>query len=447
MSAISGAMPRAQTGFGEYFQRIRAFSKNARLYIIHIVGMDVIYGAWQVLFNLYLLQTFANGASFSLFGALYQITALQLIGARLVVGGVAGALGALPVGLLSDRIGRKYSFILGDYVGAIMALGNITTLNPVILLITPIFESIFGTLHQVSEAAFMAENSEAAERVHLFSVSSSMRTLAALSGALLAGFASLLFLGGPIAAYRTAAIIGVGGWTLSLIPALLLEQKSWGAQPQTRDAAAKRGVLSNVQHPSRIARLVVIDTLAGLGAAFVIPLFNVYFRQGVHAHDADIGVTFASGSLLLAIVALLAPLLAQRLGKVPAIVAARLASIPFVLMLAFAPDVDKLSHLGLLSIAGAAYVARTAFRNMTTPIASAFAMEILAPQERGTAVGAGAAMSNLMLAVGGFVGATLMNSGDFRTPFFVMALLFFFADVLYWLFFAQLQPIPEVRAG
>jgi MFS family permease len=254
-----------------------------------------------------------------------------------------------------------------------------------------------------------------------------------------------MFLGGPIAAYRTAAIIGVGGWTLSLIPALLLEQKSWGAQP--RDAAAKRGVFANVQHPSRIARLVVIDTLAGLGAAFVIPLFNVYFRQGVHAHDKDIGVTFASGSLLLAIVALLAPLLAQRLGKVPAIVAARLASIPFVLMLAFAPDVDKLSHLGLLSIAGAAYVARTAFRNMTTPIASAFAMEILAPQERGTAVGAGAAMSNLMLAVGGFVGATLMNSGDFRTPFFVMALLFFFADVLYWLFFAQLQPIPEVREG
>lgn len=443
MAVISGALPRAQFGIGEYLQRIRAFSKNARLYIIHIVGMDVIYGSWQVLFNLYLLQAFASGASFSLFGTLYQITALQLIGARLVVGGVAGALGALPVGLLSDRLGRKYSFILGDYVGAIMALGNITTLNPIVLLITPIFESIFGTLHQVSEAAFMAENSEAAERVHLFSVSSSMRTLAALSGALLAGFASLMFLGGPIEAYRNAAIIGVGGWTLSLIPALLLEQKSWGPQPQPSDK--KRGAFANVQHPSRIARLVAIDTLGGLGAAFVIPLFNVYFRQGVHAHDADIGVTFASGSLLLAAAALFAPILAQRLGKVPAIVAARLTSIPFVLMLAFAPDVEHLSHLGLLSIAGAAYVARTAFRNMTTPIASAFAMEILAPQERGTAVGAGAAMSNLMLAVGGFTGATLMNGGDFRTPFFVMALLFFFADILYWLFFAQLQPVPEKR--
>jgi MFS family permease len=447
MSAITGTLPRAQIGVGDYLQRIRSFSKNARLYIIHIVGMDVIYGAWQVLFNLYLLQQFANGASFTLFGSLYQITALQLVGARLLVAGIAGALGALPVGMLSDRLGRKYSFILGDYVGAIMALGNITTANPLILLITPVFESIFGTLHQVSEAAFMAENSDPNERVHLFSVASSMRTLAALSGALLAGFASLLFLGGPIAAYRNAAIIGVAGWTLSLIPALLLEQKSWDAPLQPRDAQAKRGIFANVQHPSRIARLVAIDTLGGLGAAVVIPLFSIYFRQGVHAHDADIGVTFASGSLLLAFVALFAPVLAQRLGAVPAIVAARLASLPFVLLLAFAPDVDKLSNLGLLSIAGGAYVARTALRNMTTPIASAFMMGILAPQERGTAVGAGAAMGNLMLAIGGFAGASLMNGGDFRTPFFIMALLFFFADVLYWVFFAQLQPIPEMRQG
>jgi hypothetical protein len=143
-------------GIGEYIQRVRAFSRNARLDIIHIVGMDVIYGSWQVLFNLYFLQAFANGASFNLFGTLCQFTALQLIGARLVVGGVAGAIGALPVGMLSDRLGRKDSFIPGDYVGAIVAMGNITTLNPVVLLITPVFESIFGTLHQVSEAAFQS---------------------------------------------------------------------------------------------------------------------------------------------------------------------------------------------------------------------------------------------------------------------------------------------------
>ncbi|MBI3536768.1 MAG: MFS transporter [Chloroflexi bacterium] len=440
MSATSIALPREQNGFGEYIQRIREFSTNAKLYIVHIVGMDVIYGTWQVLFNLYLLAVFANGVSFELFGNAIQMSAVQLIGARIAINGLAGAFGAIPAGMISDRIGRKYSFILGDYAGAVLSLGNITTLNPIVLLITPIFESLFGTLHQVSEPAFMAENSEPAERVHLFSFASSMRTLAALSGALLGGFASTIFIGGQVAAYRSAAIIGVAGWTLSLVPALLLTQKSWDVPKKEK---GKQGLFSKIQHPDRIARMVVINVVVGLAVAFVVPLFNVYFRQGIHAHDSEIGVTFAGGSLLLALTALFGPTLASRFGKVPAIVSARLLGIPFVLLLAFAPDVEKLSQLSLLSIAGAAYIARNVFRNVSGPIASAFEMEILAPQERGTAVGAGAAMFNLTFAIGGFAGAAMMSAGDYRTPFVLMAIFYLAGDVLYWFFFRKMQAVPE----
>ncbi len=440
MSATSIAIPREQNGFGEYVQRIRQFSRNAKLYIVHIVGMDVIYGTWQVLFNLYLLAVFANGVSFEFWGAPYRMSAVQLIGARLLINGIAGAFGAIPAGMISDRIGRKYSFILGDYAGAVLALGNITTLNPVILLITPIFESVFGTLHMVSEPAFMAENSEPAERVHLFSFASSMRTLAALSGALLGGFASTIFIGGQIAAYRTAALVGVAGWTLSLVPALLLTQKSWDVLVKKKE---KVGLFSEIQHPDRIARLVVVNIVVGLAVAFVVPLFNVYFRQGVHAHDSEIGVTFAGGALVLAITALFGPMLASRLGKVPAIVSARLLGIPFVLLLAFAPDVERLSQLSLLSIAGIAFVARNVFRNVANPIASAFEMEILAPQERGTAIGAGMAVFNLTYAVGGFAGAAMMNAGDFRTPFLLMALFYLAGDALYWFFFRRTQAVLE----
>ena len=38
-----------------YFGRLRQFSRNARLYLLHVIGMDLIHGAWEVLFNLYLL--------------------------------------------------------------------------------------------------------------------------------------------------------------------------------------------------------------------------------------------------------------------------------------------------------------------------------------------------------------------------------------------------------
>ena len=429
-------------GFAEYISRVRSFSRNAWLFIVHIVGMDVIYGTWQVLFNLYLLAVFANGVSFDVFGQHFQMTALQLIGYRILVAGIAGSVAAIPAGMLSDRIGRKFSFITGDYVGAMMGLINITTLNPVILLITPLFESSSSTLHGVSEPAFMAENSEPQERVHLFSVAASIRTLAALGGALLGGFAPGLLSPDKIEAYRTATFIGIGGWCLSLIPALLLKEKYTLAAPKTGER--KRGLFASVVHRERIARLVVCDALIALGAAFVVPLFNVFFHSGLHASDSEIGITFAGGSLFLAIGALVAPIVVGRLGKVPAIVSLRMIAIPFVMMLAFSPDIQQITHLGShLTIAGFAFIARTTFMNMANPVASAFAMEILSPQERGTAVGITAALGNLMFALAGFVGVQYFNSGDFRTPFVFMAVLFTISVTLYWRFFGRPLPAAE----
>jgi len=42
-------------GFRGYIARMSLFSPNAPLYMVHVVGMDVIYGTWEVVFNLYLL--------------------------------------------------------------------------------------------------------------------------------------------------------------------------------------------------------------------------------------------------------------------------------------------------------------------------------------------------------------------------------------------------------
>ena len=38
-----------------YIQKTREFSRNANLYVVHVIGMDMIHGSFNVLFNLYLL--------------------------------------------------------------------------------------------------------------------------------------------------------------------------------------------------------------------------------------------------------------------------------------------------------------------------------------------------------------------------------------------------------
>ena len=175
-----------------YFGKIRNFGWNARLYLLHIFGMDVIHGAWEVLFNLYLL---AIG---------FPVT---FIGLRLAVLGVAAAIASIPAGRLSDRIDRKWGFIIGDGGGAICSLVLIMSIDGTTILAVSAISACFGALHHVTEIPFMAENSEPRERIHLFSVGSGFRTLAAMFGALVAGFLPRMLMGDGmemVEAYRFA---------------------------------------------------------------------------------------------------------------------------------------------------------------------------------------------------------------------------------------------------
>lgn len=138
----------------DYIARTREFGRNANLYVLHVIGMDMIHGSFNVLFNLPLL---AQGFD------------VRFVGLRLTIGFIASAITAVPAGLVSDRIGRKASFLLGDGIGAIVALVMIHTRSEALLLAGPAFAAFFGNLHHTSEAAFMAESSKPSERIHLFS--------------------------------------------------------------------------------------------------------------------------------------------------------------------------------------------------------------------------------------------------------------------------------------
>ncbi len=413
------------TGFNGYVAKMRLFSRNARLYMVHVVGMDVIYGSWMVLFNLYLL---ASGFD------------VAFIGLRILVGSVASALASIPAGLISDRIGRKLSFILGDGVGAAMSLIAISTGDPTLLLVTAVVEGAFGSLHGLAEPAFMAENSENFERVHLFSVASGTRTAAAIIGSALAGLVPLMFTGVDDAAkinlYRTVAYVGIGGWFASLIPAILLRQTAPApSSPAHRPSSFFTRLFGNIKHPDRIFKLTAPDVLIALGAGFVLPLMSVFFKQNLGSPEVEIGATFAAGETFLVVGSFLAPLVAARLGKVKSVVFTRLASIPFILLIAFSPDVG--GAIGsVLTVAGLAYIARTTLMNMSSPVRSAFGMEILDPGERGTQVGIQQAASAALSGLASYLGAQFMNAGDYQTPFFIMAICYLAATALFWQFFA-----------
>jgi len=425
--AASSEVFAGLSGFKGYIGKMQLFSRNARLFMVHVVGMDVIYGTWAVLFNLYLL---AVG---------FDIT---FIGLRILVGSIASAIASIPAGIISDRIGRKLSFILGDGIGAVMSLIAISTTNETLLIATAAIGGLFGALHGVAEPAFMAENSEDYERVHLFSVSGGTRTAAAIIGSALAGLVPVIFTasggGDVVGLYRAVAYFGIGGWFASLIPAVLLKQVAEPADPGTEP----KGLFANVKNPGLIWRLTAPEVLIGLGAGFALPLMNVFFRTGVDSHEVEIGAVFAAGEAFLVVASFLAPLVAARFGKVRSVVVTRALAIPFILILALSPELGS-TIFPVLSIAGLAYIGRITFQNMAGPVRSAFAMELLDEKERGTQVGIQQAFSVALSGIASYFGASLMSAGDFQMPFYLMAVCYFGAVLLFWRFFGNREVLAQ----
>ncbi len=407
-----------------YLGKIRQFSRNAKLYVVHVFGMDFIYGTWEVLFNLYLLAI-GFDASF--------------IGLRLIIAGTAGALAAVPAGIISDRIGRKASFITGDGGNAAFSLVEITSISPAVLLVTPVFRSIFGTLHGVTEPPFMAENSRPLERVHLFSVASGVRTLAATGGALAVAVFPIVNATLPekIFYYRVAVSIGIIGWFLSLIPALLLKELVKKKQPPEKGPPIS---FRNLQSMKTIYRLLIADGLISLGAGFALPFLNVYFKQGLNANEVYIGTTFAVGSLCLALASFAAPFASGRLGKVRAVFTTRTLSVPFILLLAYTAFRPSPGGAVVL-IASFAYVARTTFMNMSGPISQAFSMELLLPRERATFVGLDSMTGQMLAGWASLLGGFMIARGNFATPFLIMALFYFASSILFLTFFKKARAV------
>jgi hypothetical protein len=244
-------------------------------------------------------------------------------------------------------------------------------------------------------------------------------------------------------AYRAATLIGIGLWFLSLIPALMLREEPRAATDSPRPQV-KIG-LGSIKHPGMVARLVTTGALLSVGYGAALPFMNVFFHEHLHADESEIGTTFASAALFVAIGGLFAPLIASRLGKVRGITIARLAAVPVVLSLGLSPETSGEVSIGLTA-AGLAIAIRSMLMNVSVPIAEAFAMEVLDPSERATMVGLESAAASLVRAGAVVVGSTAIASGDFFLPFALTAVCYLLSTGLFWFWFRDHETSLQTRA-
>lgn len=342
---------------------------------------------------------------------------------------MAGLLFSLPLGALSNRMGRKNAMLAGMSLDFLMRAFQVLVQSPELLIFVSFLEGIGYTLLIVSQAPFLMAASNEKNRSLLFSLNFGLLTISSAIGALFAGqLPAILGARLNIPAESSTAIgavllISLFLGTFSLWPVFRIDEKEIH---DTETRGQKSNILATLKK-SLVWKIFLPNLLLGFGAAILIPYMNVYFTEKFLLSAGSLGLLFSIAALLTGIGSIAGPLIAQKMGsKIKAVVLTQGTSLGFLAILGFTP---------LTWVAEAAYLVRGTLMNMASPLYMAFSMEVSDPSDQGAV----SSMMNISWMVGWAVGPVIsgvvqQNYGF--TPLFIATLvLYALSTGLVWIFF------------
>lgn len=411
-----------------YVQPLRTFNRDARLFLWMTVINGIILSGWQLFFNIFMLQSGFTREFLGIINSLPSLTALVL---------------GIPIGRISDRMGRKQAIVLGVLCSSLTFLGQVTFKQPAVIIIMAALTGIFNMFVIVSVSPLMMKLSNAENRTLLFSLNYGLQTLAGAVGSLFAGqlpsiFGSVLGVGATSSvAYQAVLIVTILLGTIALIPLWMLNEPK---SPQTG------AMLTQPQPGSRLnglfagltrltVKLATPNFLIGMGAAILIPYMNVFFKDRFDISDSLLGLFFSLSSLFIGIGSLIGPRLSMRLGgKIRTVAFTQLSSTLFMLMIGFVPS---------LWVAGFAFLMRAALMNMAAPLYSAFCMEQTPEHQQGMA----SSVLNVAWLIGWSVGPYISGVVQQRygfTPLFITTTILYIISVgTMWRMFSNAEKAPS----
>ncbi|HQL39948.1 MAG TPA: MFS transporter, partial [Anaerolineaceae bacterium] len=179
------------------------------------------------------------------------------------------------------------------------------------------------------------------------------------------------------------------------------------------------------------SRLILPMLLTSFGAGLIMPFMNVFFRETYRLTDSAVGTMFAWGSLAMGVGLLIAPPLAERMGKIQLVVVTQGMSIPFLFLLGFSP---------WYGLSAASYYVRLALMNMSGPVYQTFVMEKVEPSARATIASLVSMANSVGWAFSPTISGWIQVKYGFGPAFVGTIILYILSVYFYWRFFWYQSP-------
>jgi MFS family permease len=396
-----------------YLTRVKQFSPNARLFLASIILTGAALGIFRLLFNFYVLSLNMDAS------VVGQLTSTNSMSALIL---------AVPMGYLADLLGRKKAFIIGGLAVCLSIAGMVIWPFKGILFVMSILSGAAQSLSAITMSPFLLENSGTDERTYLFSLASGAQMTASFVGNSIGGNlpswiasrqgvlpTSSTAYAGALAIVAVVSMVGLAPFLFMKMPKLMKSERAIFAP-----------FAYATKEPMLLGKLILPMLITSIGAGLLMPFMNVFFRVVYHQPDPVIGTIMAWGALAMGIGLLIAPPLADRMGKIQLVVITQGVSIPFLALLGFAP---------WFWLSGAAYYVRIALMNMSGPVYQTFVMEKVEPGARATVASLVSMANSFGWAFSPSISGWLQVQYGFAPVFAGVLVLYTISVYLYWKFF------------
>ncbi|MEI6308582.1 MAG: MFS transporter [bacterium] len=388
-----------------------SFSRNAWLFLLSN-GLGFLgYAIFLLLLNLYLAK---SGLSKEVIA--WVNAAISL----------AGGLLALPLSALYDRMPRKIALFSFTLLQGLFTFLLLFFQEPLLLVGSAFLIGASFTVYMVLASPFMMENTSPEQRIALFSTNYGILYITGLAGNAVGGFlpswlGGFLGLAGELEGLRAGLAVAAILFSLAAIPFLFLKSYHHQRLPSGKTPE------SRLRFPKSAWMFLLAMLIISLGAGSFVPFLNLFF-SGRQFSTGEIGLVFTLGSAVNVVMTPLAPLLARWLGKIRGVIGTLLASIPFLVSLAFVRQPALL--IG-------AFISRQAMVNLGQPLLDQYSMELVPEAGRARFAALLTSIRTLAWAFTAPLAGLVMQRFGFSWLFLGAAGLYLIGCLILWRFCAR----------
>ena len=410
-----------------HMPRFPRYQRNVYLLLLFTLGKGFQLSIAQLSINLY---AYSLGYKLDFIGLL---TATPAIGALLA---------SVPVGLLADRVSRKPLLIVSGLLNPVALAVVALSANAPFLLAASLANGILSSAYWVTNVPILSESSSDEQRVSVMALNSFLLLGIGALGGLVGGIVPevvahftglpalsviplrwgvlsasiIVFLPAiplfwlrdlprnaprtqhqqgadlPMArgladeattpAQMAAPLTSATGRTTATADALQIAGAGQDDAPGGAQRGAQRGWLRGRSGRWALVAIFVMlllpDLLESTGQGAVVGLLQLFFHLRFALGPGALGVLSATAGLLCGVMALSAPRIVRRYGKLRTITSVQFLLAPVVLLIGFSP---------LFAFSALAEFGRNTLRGIFEPVYATFAMERVSPRHRSTLAG------------------------------------------------------------